>query len=60
MLQVVITPNDNYSLAEMAQMAVEGGAKWLQLRVPGLPDNEVREAVPDVVALCREAGITLL
>lgn len=59
MLQVVITPNDNYSLAEMAQMAVEGGAQWLQLRVPGLPDDEVREAAPDVVALCREAGIML-
>ncbi len=59
MLQVVITPNDNYSLAEMAQMAVEGGAQWLQLRVPGLPETEVREAAPDVAALCREAGIML-
>lgn len=59
MLQVIITPGDKYSLAEEAQMAVEAGAQWLQLRVPQMSDEAIREAAPDIISLCREAGVML-
>ena len=59
MLQVIITPGERYSLAEMAQMAVEAGAGWLQLRVPGLEGGALRDAAADIVALCRQSGVML-
>lgn len=59
MLQVIITPTNRYSLAEEARMAVEAGAQWLQLRVPGMSDDEIREIAPEIVTLCREAGVML-
>lgn len=59
MLQIIITPNNNYSLGEMAQMAVEAGALWIQLRVPEMSDEELREASADIITLCRESGVIL-
>lgn len=59
MLQVIITPGGKYSLAEEAQMAVEAGAGWLQLRLPDMSDEEIREIAPEIVTLCREAGVML-
>ncbi len=59
MIQIIITPNNKYSLGEMAQMAVEAGAMWLQLRVPDISDEELREACTDIITLCRESGVIL-
>ena len=43
----------------MAQMAVEAGAAWLQLRVPEVSDAELREVCPDIISMCREGGVIL-
>lgn len=60
MLQYILTPNDNYTVAELAQMAVEGGCMWISLRLPDMSDEEVKVAiVPDVVEMCREQGVFL-
>ena len=59
MLQIILTPNDKYSLAESAQMAVEAGAMWLQLSLPDMSDEMIREEVRDIVTLCRESGVIL-
>ncbi len=59
MLQILIKPNEKYSLAEMAQMAVEGGAGWIV--VDGVDENDttLRDTMPEVVDMCREAGVFL-
>ena len=59
MLQIIITPSDKYSMAEMAQMAIEAGAQWRQLRVPEMSDEELRESSADIITLCRESGTML-
>lgn len=59
MLQIIIRPNDRYSLAESAQMAVEAGAMWLQLAVGDMPDEIVRQEAADIVTLCRDGGVIL-
>lgn len=59
MLQVIITPGERYSIAEKSQMAIEAGAKWLQLRLPQMSDDEIRAEVPEIVTLCRESGVML-
>lgn len=45
-------------MAEMAQMALEGGARWIIL---SLPDDcaGLREELVQIAELCREAGIIL-
>lgn len=60
MLQYILTRTDRYPVAELAQMAVEGGCMWISLRLPGMTDDEVKAAVvPDVMEMCREQGVIL-
>ncbi len=57
MLQVLIRTNENYSPAEMAQMAIEAGAAWLVLDFEA--DAITRDTLADIAAICREAGVML-
>lgn len=57
MLQIKIAPTDRYSLAEMAQMAVEAGAQWIVV-APG-DESHFRDTGVEIADLCREAGIIL-
>lgn len=59
-LQYNISENDKYSMAELAQMGIEGGCGWINI-IPGkMTDDDLRAAlVPDVVELCRENGVIL-
>lgn len=60
MLQYILTENDKYSVAELAQMAIEGGCLWISLHLPGMSDESIRECVaPEVVDMCKEAGVFL-
>ena len=59
MLQFILQENARYTLPEMAQMAIEGGCKWVVLDVPSLTDAEVRELAADLVPLCRETSTIL-
>ncbi len=59
MLQIIISPNNKYSLAESAQMAVEAGAMWLQLSVGDMADEVLRQEAADIVTLCRDGGVIL-
>ena len=42
MLQFITHTSDKYSIAEEAQMAIEGGCRWIQLRMKDASDEEVR------------------
>jgi len=60
MLQYILTESERYSVAESAQMAIEGGCMWISLHLPQLSDEDVRQLVaPDVVDMCREASVFL-
>ncbi len=60
MVQYILTESENYSPGELAQMAIEGGCGWISLRFPDLDDDELRAiAAPDIVDMCREAGVIL-
>lgn len=60
MLQYILTESDRYSVAELAQMAIEGGCMWISLHLPGISDESIRDAVaPEVVDMCKEAGVFL-
>lgn len=60
MLQLIITDNDLHPLPELAQMAIEAGCGWLQLRIPkNVSDGECRDKLTDIVEMCRESGTFL-
>ena len=58
MIQIIISPNPQYSLSEMAQMACEAGAAWLVLSLPEGSD-ELRDEIEQIVQLCRDGGVIL-
>lgn len=60
MLQYILEESERYSVADLAQMAIEGGCGWIDLRLPDRDDADVRELiVPDVLDMCRDAGVFL-
>lgn len=60
MLQFITDKSDKYSIAEEAQMAIEGGCRWIQLRMKDASDSEVREVAAELIPLCRENDTFLI
>lgn len=54
MLQFITHNSDKYSIAEEVQMAIEGGCRWIQLRMKGASDEEVMETAAQLIEMCRE------
>ena len=52
MLQFIAQESDKYSIAEEVQMALEGGCRWIQLRMPDAPDELVRETALEIIPMC--------
>ena len=60
MIQILIdNSSENYSVAELAQMAVEAGCRWIRLRLPDADEAFVREQTGLIVPMCKEAGVML-
>lgn len=53
-IQFITHSNDRYGYVDGARMALEGGCKWIQLRMKGASDEEVEEAAAQIQPLCRE------
>lgn len=53
-IQFITHRNDRFSYVDGARMALEGGCRWIQLRMKGASDDEVREAAAVIMPLCRE------
>lgn len=60
MLQFITHPSDKYSIAEEVQMAIEGGCRWIQLRMKGASDEEVLETAAGLIDMCRENNTFLI
>lgn len=60
MLQFITNPSDKYSIVEEAQMAIEGGCRWIQLRMKDATDEEVRNAAIEIIPMCRETDTFLI
>ncbi len=60
MLQFITNKSDRYSIAEEVQMAIEGGCRWIQLRMKDATDEEVREVAMELIPMCRETDTFLI
>lgn len=60
MLQFIAQTNDRFSVAEISQMAIEGGCRWIQLHLPDLTDDDIKEMASGIIDLCRESAAFLM
>lgn len=61
MLQFKTKPSARYSVSEEAQMAIEGGCRWIELSHEGIPEEStLREVAGEIVSLCMESESFLI
>lgn len=60
MLQFITHESDKYSIAEEVQMAIEGGCRWVQLRMKDATDEQVREVALELIPMCQETDTFLI
>ena len=60
MLMYITHPSDRYSIAEQVQMVLEGGCKWIQLRLKDASDEEFRQTASEIIPLCQENSAFLV
>ena len=53
-IQFITHKTDSISYVEGARMALEGGCKWIQLRMKDASDDEVRQAAAEIQPMCKE------
>ena len=53
-LQFITHQTERYSYFESARMALEGGCKWIQLRMKEAPLEEVEQVALQLKPLCKE------
>lgn len=54
MLQYITHTSDRYSIPEQIQMVLEGGCRWIQLRMKDSPIEEIRSVAMELIPLCKE------
>lgn len=59
MLQFIAEKNEDYSVAELTQMAIEAGCGWIQLHLPDADAAEIRALSDELIPMCKEAGVIL-
>jgi thiamine-phosphate pyrophosphorylase len=54
MLQFITHPSPRFSLAEEVRLVLEGGCKWIQLRMKDASYEEMRATAMEIIPLCKE------
>lgn len=60
MLQFITHFTDSIDYLESVKLALEGGCKWVQLRMKGATDDEIRPIALQAQELCRNANATFI
>ena len=60
MLQFISHYTEKYTYLDSVKIALEGGCKWVQLRIKDATDAEVLPIAVEAQKLCREAGATFI
>lgn len=60
MLQFISHYTEKYTYLDSVKFALEGGCKWVQLRMKDATDAEVLPIAVEAQKLCREAGATFI
>lgn len=59
-LQFITHYNDVYSYVDSARIALEGGCRWIQLRMKDTPDSLLEETAIVIQKMCKDYGATFI
>lgn len=59
-VQFITHFTDKYSYLDSARIALDGGCRWIQLRMKGIPLNEVERIGRKMKALCTDYGAAFI
>lgn len=59
-LQFITHYTDTYSYVDSARIALEGGCRWIQLRMKDAEERELRNTAIIIQRMCRETGATFI
>ena len=59
-LQFITHYTDRYSYVDSARIALEGGCRWIQLRMKDAEERELRDTAIIIQRMCRAAGATFI
>ncbi len=59
-LQFITHCNERFSYIDSARLALEGGCRWIQLRVKDIPDGDFCELAVRVREMCNAAGAIMI
>ena len=60
MLQFITHFTDRFTYLDSARLALEGGCKWIQLRMKDADEEELETNAVEVQKLCRDYGATFI
>lgn len=60
MLQFITHFTEKYSYLDSVRIALEGGCRWVQLRMKNADDKTMRKTAAEAMALCRTAGAVFI
>ena len=60
MIQFISHYTDKYTYLDSIRMALEGGCRWIQLRMKDVTADEIRPVAMQVKAMCKELDATFI
>ena len=60
MIQFISHYTEQYSYIDSIRMALDGGCRWIQLRMKGAAIDDVRSVALEVMRMCKEHGATFV
>lgn len=60
MIQFITHSNNRYGYVDGARLALEGGCRWVQLRMKEATETEFMTAAAEIGRLCKEHGATFV
>ena len=60
MIQFITHSNNRYGYVDGARLALEGGCRWVQLRMKGATEAEFMAAATEIGRLCKKHGATFV
>lgn len=60
MIQFISHHNEKYSYIDGIRLALEGGCRWIQLRMKEASDEEARDTALEAQALCKSSNATFI
>ncbi|MDE5900911.1 MAG: thiamine phosphate synthase [Muribaculaceae bacterium] len=60
MLQYITHHSDRFTIPQQVAMVIEGGCRWVQLRMKDASDEEVESMARQLIPICTESGTILV